>query len=93
MPKTLKDWVTVLIPKKRSAYKPEEYRPITMCSTVGRAFHKLLASKLVDVLALSVRQKAFLRGDGMAENAWLVRALLKDHTTQRRPLNLTLGSN
>jgi len=89
LPKTLRDGVTVLIPKKSEADKPEDFRPITMGSTVGRLFHKLLAARLSNVLPLSIRQKAFRRGDGIAENAWLLRALVRDHTSQLKALNLT----
>jgi hypothetical protein len=81
--------VTVLIPKSNKASDPSEYRPITMGPVVGRVFHKLLAARMEQLLPISDRQKAFRKGDGLAQNAWMIQSILKDHTTARKALNLT----
>lgn len=88
-PTGLKEGVTVLIPKVLETAKPSDHRPITMGSVVGRAFHKILAARLSDHLPIDIRQKAFQKGDGIADNSWLLQSLIKDHTDELEPLCVT----
>lgn len=60
---------TTLIPKKDGAQNPEDYRPITVQSTITRVFHKVLARRLLPLVPLDKRQKAFLPTDGCASMA------------------------
>ena len=50
---------TVLIPKKKEASEPGEFRPITVSSVLLRTFHKILANRLKGV-KLDERQRAFI---------------------------------
>jgi len=89
-PAVLREGWTVLIPKNKTGPSgPEEHRPITIGSCIGRVFHKLLAARMGHSLPLSCRQKGFRKGDGLAENVFLMQALIKDHTGQRLPLCVT----
>jgi hypothetical protein len=88
-PSTFRKGVTVLIPKSENATDPADFRPITMGSVVARVFHRLLAIRMESCLPISDRQKAFRRGDGLAHNAWLLQSVIKDHTRDRRQLNIT----
>lgn len=80
---------TVLIPKVPGADRPEDHRPITLGSAVGRVYHRLLAARMEPLVPLSFRQKAFRHGDGLAENAFLLQSIVKDHTRSLKRLNLT----
>jgi hypothetical protein len=81
--------VTVLIPKIENASDPADFRPITMGPVVARVYHRLLAARLERQLPISERQKAFRKGDGLAQNAYLIQSIIKDHTTSRSALNIT----
>ena len=63
----------VFVPKVQQPKDPGDYRPITLGSVVMRAFHRVLAKRLAGSWPLSGRQKAFLQGDGLADNIWLLR--------------------
>jgi len=61
-----------LVPKSASASAPGEFRPITVATIISRLFHRLLAMRLECLIPLSLPQKAFRRGDGLADNVWLL---------------------
>lgn len=70
---------TVFIPKVRYPSKPEEYRPISIASVVGRQLHRIFANRLTAVLRNSDEQVAFRRGiDGTSRNLVTYRTLI-DH--------------
>ncbi|KAK2578073.1 hypothetical protein KPH14_012894, partial [Odynerus spinipes] len=60
LPRHLLESRTVLIPKKDNASDPAEFRPITISSVMTRAFHKVLANRLLLHCNLDRRQKAFV---------------------------------
>jgi len=64
---------TVWIPKVAAPVAPEEFRPIAISSFVSRVFHRLLAERLFQLLAFQSRQRAFVKGDGLADNVFLLR--------------------
>jgi hypothetical protein len=83
-PRAFKEGITSLIPKSADSSKPAEFRPITMSVMVARQFHRLLAARLERLVPLSPRQKAFRRGDGLADNAIILRSLIKDRCDQSK---------
>ena len=79
---------TVLIPKVAVPLAPEEFRPIAISSFVSRVFHRLLAERLSALLEFQSRQKAFVKGDGLADNVFLLRSLIRDRCEGLKPLCL-----
>lgn len=79
---------TVLIPKVSDTHKPEKHRPITISDFVIRCFHKVMAQRLERLLPISPRQKAFRAGDGVADNIWLLRNIIRHHQDELKPLNV-----
>nr|AFM44926.1 R2 protein [Eyprepocnemis plorans] len=63
---------TTLLPKKTSPASPADFRPITVCSVLARAFHKVLAGRLMRYCVLDGRQRAFIPQDGMLHNSFLL---------------------
>ena len=69
---------TVLILKSANPEGPGQYRPISISSFICRAFHRLMADRLSNLLNFTSRQRAFVKGDGIADNVFLLRCLLRD---------------
>ena len=65
---------------------PANHRPITVSSMVSRLYHKMLAGRLINYLPLSCTQKAFVKGDGLADNVWLLRSVGRHCQRNLRPL-------
>ena len=57
-----------LIPKEKGTEDPAKTRPITVSSVLVYLFNKIFAKQLEEQCPVSPRQKAFRRGDGIAEN-------------------------
>ena len=79
---------TVMIPKDLDDVRPPKHRPITMANMIIRCFHKLLDKRMADLLPISERQKAFRSGDGLAENVYLLCAIIDHHMRNLLPLNV-----
>ena len=79
---------TVLIAKEQGATSPEKHRPITLSDTILRCFHKILASRFEVTLPWNKRQKAFMRGDGVADSIWLLQTIIRQHQRTLNPLNI-----
>lgn len=88
LPKHLLESKTVMIPKKDGASEPGEFRPITVSSVITRTFHKALARRLMQLVKLDSRQKAFVPVDGCAENTFKLDLILKYHRQHFKPLYL-----
>ena len=88
-PSAFKMGVTVPIPKSADSAGPEEYRPITMSTVLCRIFHRVLAQRAERMLPLGPRQKAFRKGDGLADNVWLLQSLIYDCRAQALSLCIT----
>jgi hypothetical protein len=87
LPNTLKQGTTSLIPRVELPTSPAQYRPITIGSIILRFFHSILATRL-DRIPISVRQKGYCLFDGVGENVWLVKSLIKNAAETLRPLHL-----
>lgn len=61
------------------AIEPSEYRPITVSSLLVRAFHKVLANRIVKYVPLNKWQRAFQALDGCAESTLLLDFMLRYH--------------
>ena len=85
-PTSFKDGLTTLIPKVPRPGKPSEFRPITVSSISARLFHKILACRLERCIELNIRQKAFQRRDGIAENIFLLKNIIAAHTSKCKPI-------
>ena len=72
IPEALKHARTTLIPKTPDAAEPAKFRPITVGSTMVRAFTKIMAHRTSEACPLRPEQRAFIRADGTAENTTLL---------------------
>ena len=90
MPTDLCEARTTLIPKVVGATEPSKFRPITVSSLLTRLYHRIVAKRIEALCPCSERQKAFRRGDGIAENVFLVDQLIRDHTLRKTPKQLFL---
>ena len=70
---------TVLIPKKKGAATPGDFRPITISSVLIRTYHKILANRLKASIQLDPRQRGFINAEGCSENVMLLDMAL-NHT-------------
>ena len=87
-PSPMRLWRTVFLEKVRGSLDPLKQRPITIASYVIRTFHKIMANRLESTLPWNVRQKAFMKGDGIAQNVWLLKNTLEEHKNSLTPLCL-----
>ena len=86
IPAPLKHARTTLIPKTPDADDPAKFRPITVASTMVRAFTKIMARRATESCPLRPEQRAFIRADGTAENTTLLEAVIRTSALQRQPL-------
>ena len=61
-----------------------------MSSIFCRLFHKMLARRIENTISFNPRQKDFVRRDGIAENIFLLKYIIYQHTNALRPLNMCL---
>lgn len=77
---------TTMIPKKEQAYESGDFRPISVYSVVIRTLHKVLATRMMDLVELDERQKAFQPVDGCSENVFLMDIILRHHREKQKQL-------
>ena len=87
-PESFRHGVTVLIPKSKDSDRPEMFRPITMGPIMCRLYHRILAERIETAYSISERQKAFRKGDGIADNTLILRYVLADRKTRCQPTGL-----
>ena len=87
-PVRFKRGTTVLIPKTLHAEQPKDFRPITLGSVVGRLFYKILAYRLDLWSRMSIRQKALRKFDRLAENLFILKAILEDSKRSLKDVNV-----
>lgn len=78
----------MLLTKVSGAGAPNEFRPITMSNIVVRCFHRIMPQQMKMHLPLSLRQKAFQRGDGIADSVWFMQTVIKHHQDSLCPINI-----
>ena len=88
LPSTLREGETVLLPKVSGTGAPNEFRPIMISNIVVRCFHRIMAQQMEMHLPLSLCQKAFRRGDGIADLVWFMQTVIKHHQDTLCPLNI-----
>ena len=79
---------TSFIPKSPGTNNPAEHRPITVPPVIVRLFHSILAKRLEALCPPSERQKAFRKGDGIAENIEVFKETLKYAQDPKKPKDL-----
>ena len=78
VPEYLYESRTILLPKKKGAREPENFRPITVSSVILRTFRKVLANRLKAV-SLDKRQRGFISTEGGTDNTVLLDLILRFH--------------
>lgn len=87
-PSPLKRHRTTLIPKGNVEDSSlNNYRPITVASLLIRLFHKILASRLLQV-PISAKQRGFMRVDGTANNIITLESVIKTRRKMIKPYHL-----
>ena len=86
VPSVMKHARTTLIPKTPEAATADKFRPITVSSTVVRAFTKTMARRAARLCPLHPAQRAFIAADGAAENVTLLQCLIRDAHMALKPL-------
>ena len=89
-PSVFKSGLTSLIPKLKNTKDPSKFRPITMSSLINKLFHKILAKRIENTIALDPRQKACIRRDSIAENMFLLKNIIYQHKQKLNPLQIYL---
>lgn len=79
---------TVFIPKINNPSLPGDYRPISITSVVIRQLHKILANRLQSFRRFDIRQRAFCRADGLAENLLILKSVLKHSQQEKSELHM-----
>ena len=87
-PSCYKKGQTTLIPKCKKLSDPSQFRPITLSSILCRLFHKIIARRIEVSIKLDIRQKAFTRRDGIAENIFLLQNIIYQHKQKLKLLSL-----
>ena len=87
-PKAFKRGITVLVPKNQTGLESKDFRPITMGSILCRLYHKLLAERVERLYEISGSQKAFRKGDGLAENVYILTNVFADRKARSQATNL-----
>ena len=87
-PDSFRNGVTVLIPKSGDAVEPAQFTPITIGPILCRLFHRILAQRIEASYSISERQKAFRKGDGIADNTYILRYVLADRKARCQPISV-----
>ena len=87
-PDAFREGVTVLIPKSNDSTLPQDHRPITLGPILCRLYHRILAERVERHYRISERQKAFRRGDGLAENCYILRTVIDDRKARCQATNI-----
>lgn len=77
VPNELKVGSITLVPKVDVPDSPSQFRPISVFSLVLRVFHSILDRRLTGNVELKATQKGFITRNGMAENLFVVKQILK----------------
>uniref|UniRef100_A0A3Q3MZ22 Reverse transcriptase domain-containing protein n=1 Tax=Mastacembelus armatus TaxID=205130 RepID=A0A3Q3MZ22_9TELE len=89
LPRCLKRSRTTLIPKTGDQHKLDEignWRPITIGSTLLRAFSGILNGRLAEVCPIHPRQRGFIAASGCSENLAILAGLLQQCKRERSTL-------
>ena len=87
-PDAFRGGVMVLIPKSADTTLHQNHRPITLGPILCRLYHRVLAGRIEMHYRISERQKAFRRGDGLAENCYILRTVIDDRNTRCQATNI-----
>ena len=79
LPASLRRAETVLIAKEAGVPSAEKHHPITISDIILQCFHKILSSRFESSLPWNTCQKAFMKGDGVADSIWLLQSIIRQH--------------
>lgn len=85
--KFLCDSKTVFIPKENKSNEPNQFRPISMSSSICRLFHKILANRLEHFNDYT-NQLGFKKFDGTGASIFLLDYLIKSHRRNIKNFNV-----
>lgn len=85
IPKSLLESRTIFLPKVSVPDRPGQFRPITISSVICRLFHKILTSRVAAGVSMSVKQRAFIKSDGCADNVYLLDKILRTQKDRHVP--------
>ncbi|XP_053911837.1 mitochondrial enolase superfamily member 1 [Cuculus canorus] len=91
VPDVVKECRTILIPKSTNAERLNDinnWRPITIGSTILRLFTKILTARLTKACPLNPRQRGFIRSAGCAENLKLLQLIIKNAKREHHALGV-----
>ena len=88
VPGAIAQGITTLIPKVPEPTGPSQLQPITVTTTIGRLYNRILARRLKRTLKIGPRQKGFISDDGAHMNVRTLGALLAHAKTSASPLAL-----
>ena len=78
----------IFLEKVMNTARALEHRPITIASFIIRCYHKIIADRLERRLPFNVRQKGSMKGDGVAQNVWLLGSILSQCKEKLKPVSL-----
>lgn len=79
---------TTMLYKAGDPELPNNYRPITVSSTIQRFFHRILAARLKKSVSLSVHQRGFTDIDGTLANALILNTYIRDKVSNGQAYNV-----
>ena len=79
---------TILITKEVGILSPGKHGPITISDVILQCFHKILASRFESSLPWNTSQKAFMKGDEVADSIWLLQTIIRQHRRMLQPPNI-----
>ncbi|EOY14356.1 Uncharacterized protein TCM_033752 [Theobroma cacao] len=92
IPRGVTSTTLVLLPKKSSASKWSEFRPISLCTVMNKIITKLLSNRLAKILPsiITENQSGFVGGRLISDNILLAQELIRKLDTKSRGGNLAL---
>lgn len=87
VPARFKSVNTTLIPKKAPSRWTSDFQPISVSSSLSRAFFGILASRITSFSLISPTQRAFMPVDGCANIIILLNSVVHEAKCKRRPLS------
>ncbi|EOY17514.1 Uncharacterized protein TCM_042330 [Theobroma cacao] len=92
IPRGVTSTTLILLPKKSSASKWSDFRPISLCTVMNKIITKLLSNRLAKVLPsiITENQSGFVGGRLISDNILLAQELIGKLNTKSRGGNLAL---
>lgn len=90
VPEIFKGNRSILLPKGNDGLEDvNNWRPLTISSSVLRLYTSLLARRVLDSCALNPRQRGLIAASGCSENSFLLSEMINHAKKERRQLCVT----